>query len=465
MEEIRQAKAKAFIYLLKIIDQKWNSLIDNYEKLKDYYWEVIDWPLKFEAYSYFANKDESKKNYFAIELRSLWTEWKELSKKGHIGSEKIFWPSVYEVIIDEKLCPGNEFENHISMFRAKEILGIGGFETYFNEAKEKIKKILLEKHPPYWFDDYRITWQIVRSPILRLELSDYLKVVYLKIRENRKFKVLLTFDEENDFDVSQYQAMCVFFLCFSNLGAEPIELAKKAASNLIDKQEENGSFGSDMLSTCLCASSINFTNVDPSNSVCSKAINYILMSQDKEGYWDFFFGEGETWNILSTVIVLETLDLITSDKPLPLWAEKTKPLDSIQKQKSPRVQPVPPFKTPKGINWYDVSIRFISEEVVQLRAGSASEGRDFKKMGFEFRESEKPDLGWRALIELGKHQGIISWDDDIDGRIKRNLKYYIHLIRKRLKYVFKLKEDPFKAYNRRTKTWETQFSIKYDIQE
>lgn len=465
VDEIKRAKLKALIYLLKTIDQKWNSLIDNHEKLTKYYWEAIDWPIRFEAYSYLANKDENKKKKFAIELRDLWNQWKELSKKDYIGSEEIFWPSIYEVEFDGKLVPCNEIENHISMFRAKEIFGIGGFDEYYKKAKERLKNMLLEKRPYSWYKDFRIIWHIVRSSILRLELSDYLNAAYLKIKESKELNRLLKLEEKNDFGVSQYQAMYVFFLCFSNLGTEPMKLAKKGASNLIDEQENNGSFGSDMLNTCLCASSIHFTNVDPSNSVCSKAINYILTGQDKKGYWNFLFGEGEAWNILSTVVVLETLDFITSDQPLPLWAEKTKPLDGIQKQKSPRVQPVPPFKTPKGINWYDVSIRFISEEVVQLRAGSASEGRDFKKMGFEFRESGKPDLGWRALIELGKHQGIISWDDDIDGRIKRNLKYYIHLFRKRLKYVFELKEDPFKAYNRRTKTWETKFSIKYDIQE
>ena len=173
---------------------------------------------------------------------------------------------------------------------------------------------------------------------------------------------------------------------------------------------------------------------------------------------------------MSTVVVLETLDLITNDKPLPIWVEKAKPSDIYQIQKPSRVQPIVPFRTPKGIKWRDISIYFTSEEVVQIRAGNASEGRDFIQMGFADKrkriKERTPDWSWKTLREFAKHQKEISlYDKDVDIRIKRNLKSYVHVIRKRLQYLFKINEDPFDPYNRKTRSWKARFTVLDTTQE
>lgn len=457
MEEIKKAKLRAVVYLLKIIDQKWDDFIKKFENLSFREWEVVDWPLRFEAYSYFAQKDENKKKIYAEELRDLWNQWKELSKKGHIGTEEIFWPSVYEYEFDGKIVPCNEIENHISMFRVKEILGIGGFENYFRKAKERLKNMLLEKYPHSWDADFRITWHIVRSPILRLELSEYLNVAYLKMKENRELNELLDFEKENDFGLSRRQAMFAFFLCFSNLRDESIKLAKKVASNLIDKQEKNGSFNYDIFTTCLCSSSIHFTKVDPSNSVCSKAIKYILLNQNKEGYWNFSFGESKTWNILSTIVALETLDLITNDKPLPMWIKKRELKDIFQLQKHPRIQVNRPLPVPEEISWVDVSICFISHDEVEVRAGGTPLGvKSYADMGFKDRRTaDEPDQLWATLKMFAKNNGEISWNDQSASLIIRS---YIKDIRKRLKFLFNIKDDPFEQY-KKVKAYRLKFKI------
>lgn len=464
MENLKKAKERAESFLCRIILQKWNSFVKKNKKPLDY-WETIDWSLRFEAYSYLGYRNKKNIEKFAIEIRNVWDEWIELNNKGHIGSEKIFWPTVYKIMRsrgsggNEERFHGNEIESHVSMFRAKEILRIGGYEAYFNEAKKRIIDILFSKpHLSLSGFDMRTLRFILRSSFLKFALSDYLKVIALKLIESEDFVLnVLT---------PRFQGWYTFYLCFGNFGSDLIDSAKKTALKLINEQDKNGSFDNSVLATCQCASTIHYMKLDRSNSVCNRALDYILKEQNKEGYWDFLWswtqlrGYNTDWNILSTVIALETLDLITDDRPLPIWFERIEPFDTYQKQKHSRIQPVVSFKTPKGINWHDVSIRFISEESVQIRAGSASEGRDFVGMGFEHRRTGEPDLCWRALKEFARHQGEISLnDEDVNLRIKKNLKYYVYAIRNRLIELFKISGDPFEKYNRKTRAWKAKFAV------
>ena len=380
MESLKKAKERAESYLYRIIDQKWNRFVrsDN-RKLPKHYYEEIDWPLRFEAYSYLGNKYKNKINSFAVELRELWNEWVELNKKGLLGSKEIFWPTVHEVIgsIDpdrnEVRFSDNELWNHISMFRAREILRIGGYEAYFNEAKKRIRDALTSKpHLSLSGSVIESLESFVRSPLLKSKISDYLRAIARKLSEDEE----LVFNFLNSWG----QAKIAFLLCFGNFGSDLLDSAKRVTMELIDEQAKNGSFENNLRETCLCASTIHYMKLDSSNSICNKAIDYILKRQNKKGYWDSFLGRSSRRystgrNVLSTVVVLETLDLITNEKPLPIWVEKAKPSDIYQKQKPSRVQTIVHFKTPEGINWRDISIYFMSEEAVQIRAGNASEGR------------------------------------------------------------------------------------------
>ena len=476
MDELKKAKLRALNYLFKVIDQKWRSFIKDCKDDLELYWKSIDWPLRLETYSYIGNKYEERRNEFAVELRNIWIEWIELNKNGKIGNKGIFWPAQYEMVgnIDPngnaERFPGNEFESHISMFRAKEILGIGGFDNYFNEAKKRIIEILFSEPRYFLFgNDIRIIWQVVRSTILKSELSDYLKVVALKLIEDKDFKELF-FDSRQQSLTSSFstgfQAMVIFFLCFGNLSNEMYELATNSASKLIDKQEMDGSFDNDILTTCLAVASIYFMKLDSSESVCNMAIEYILKSQNKEGNWDFLyswdFGPGHSveWNVLSTVVALETLDLITNDKPLPIWAEESKQHVISPEKKLIRIQTDKSLPVPKGITWSDVSICFISPESVEIRAGKPLGVKNFIEMGFKDRRSGKPDLIWQTLKIFARFNGEISWKDKgVDTRFHKNLKSYIKDIRRRLKFLFNIDNDPFNTYDRKSKTYSLKFSI------
>lgn len=506
MDEIRRAKEKAEKYLNWVVEQNWDSSFKmEADRSAFEYCEELDWPQRFEAYCYLGHRDKSKITSFAAKLRDLWDDWIELNKKGYLGKDqwgrknKFFWPVQPETESIKKhgrlelLSPfENELENHISMFRTKEILGIGGFDAYFNEAKKKIIDMFFSEDPPSVGYTTEENWRTVRSPILELDLSDYLRQIADNIIKDGELKSLFKPKKKNvserTLELPVFDNIKIaFFLCVGNFNDKLVSFAQKAASNLIDSQRKNGSFGASVLTTCLCATSIYVVNADPSRTVCNKAIEYILDKQSEEGCWDYehsFENNLMLWgippsnvsidsigrNTFTTVLTLETLDLISNDKPLPIWAEKTKILETYPIQKPSRIQPAVSFKIPEGINWHYVTIRFLSDEGVHIKAGSAFAGFDFIGMGFVDRrrrlKERRPDWSWKTLKEIANHQGEISINDaDIDPTIKKNLKSYIHVIRERLKKFFGIEEDPFEPYCRRTKSWKAKFTIIDESQE
>ena len=467
--EIEKVKEKAEKYLYKIVNDSWNNLT-NLEK-DDYI--PLNWPIQFDAHVYLGNKYKNLIPGYAVKIRSLWLNWMKWyeSKDNGYKRFKFFWP-----VEDEFLIPidhesaesdsGHEIESHIVMCRAKENLQISGFDSYFNEAKRRLGELLIEDRS-YNEKKIRILWQTIRCPYLSMLLQDYMKTLTLKIFEDKNINEIHK-NENNDFFFNvNFLSKMSFFLTISKYEKKYGDAALNILKKYMDIQEENGSFFNDIIMTCLIISAIELSGLDRFKIVSKPAIEWLLNEQTPQGSWPH---PQISWSyitpeldILSTVLVLETIDIVTSNRVLPIWAEKLtihKPI--TQDIKYTRIKTIVPFQTPKGINWHDVSIRFVSEEAVQIRAGSVSEGRDFKVMGFEFRDLNRPDLIWEALKEFGKHQGEISfYDNDIDPQIKRNLKYNVHAIKERLEALFGIK-NPFYSYNRKKKLYKTKFNIKYD---
>ena len=485
MKNLEKAKERAENYLYRIIEQKWDSFVKNgipvlikwvgrpprtvRIKMKPIdYFELMNWPLRFEAYSYLGNKYIKKIRNFNTELKKLWNEWIELSKKGLFGSKEIFWSTENEALntinLDRKKTrfPGNEIESHISMFRAKEILGIVGYEPYFNEAKKRIRDALTSK--PHLFLNRLVIQSLesfVRSPLLKSKISDYLRAVARKLSEDEE--PILIFSTSHD------QAKIAFLLCFGNFGSDLFDSAKRVMMELIDKQAKNGSFENNLNTTCLCASAIHYMKLDPLNSICSEAIDYILKEQNKEGYWDFFsdrfskigYGRYSTdWNVLSTVIVLETLDLITNDKPLPVWVPEENHYFQDRDKQPSRVHTIIPFPIPQDAFWGDVYIRFLDCEKVEIRVLEKSYGvNNFAVLEFENKRTHIPIKIWETLYTLAKVKGVLEMTDDILSEKERDtLEKNISLLRKKLKKLFGTAVDPFQPY-KKSNWYETKFNI------
>lgn len=138
-----------------------------------------------------------------------------------------------------------------------------------------------------------------------------------------------------------------------------------------------------------------------------------------------------------------------------LKKEKIRP----QEPKPLRITPIIPFPTPKGTSWYDVSIRFLSNETAELKAGSKSEGKNFAEMGFMDNRNKRPNKLWKVLMLFGSHNGEISWETlGLPLDINKNLKKHVHRLRHRLKQLFQIDDDPFEKY-RKVKAYKSKFKI------
>ena len=99
-----------------------------------------------------------------------------------------------------------------------------------------------------------------------------------------------------------------------------------------------------------------------------------------------------------------------------------------------------------------------------MRVGECREGKDFIEMGFADRrrrlKERIPDWSWRTLKEFARNQGEVSVNDkNIPERIRKNLKFYIHIIRMRLEAFFNIDGSPFNPYNRSNKSYSTIFNL------
>lgn len=469
MNEISKAKEKAERYLHKII----NITEDNLVNTKDYEYIPEGWPIQLEAYVYLGHKYKNLTKNLSTKVRNLWLNWANFYERKKEGYRKynFFWPATEEFIIpvsheDFETDEGHWIECHMSMFRARENLKIVGFDTYFEETKRRLEALLIEFAIFTSYRKNRILWQIVRSPNLCMILKDYLVIVANRLFDEEDLKKTCDYERKDFRNNIHFLIKASFFLMLFNIKDGFLNVSKKILIRLADEQDRNGSFLNDIISTCLVISALNISNIDSSGTISDKAIEWLLNKQKDQGYWK---AKGPSWSydlpefdVLSTVLVLETIDLVTNNKPLALWAEKSKIIKGARKKKPSRVQTIRKFPTPSGITWEDISIRFTSSQVVQLRAGEVREGRNFIDMGFEDQRSHNPDWSWETLIEFGKNQGEISVDlrqNKIHPRILRNIKYYVMTIRQRLKELFNIKSDPFFPYNRKTKTYKLKCSV------
>jgi hypothetical protein len=461
---IKKAKKKAEDFLFNIIRSTTNRIYKKDLSILEPT-EDSDIPFMFEAYSYLCHKDENLKPRYAQELRDLWLHWQKFRKTLKPKALEVFYPAA------EYYYPKNEKEpiwepfdpqRHITMLRTKEILGIPGFQDDFDKVIKILKNYLLSG---YGFD--RNCWIIFRSITIQNALKQYIQkasfLVLEKIKNRDLNNELKMFqDKENWVKVIDRWINCVIFLVMSRLGEDYFNVAKLTVDKLISYQENNGSISEDILSTCSFAISVYFTETDPSKIIQTKALEWLLSQQSRVGSWNHWIDvrdkRSSEWSVLATVIVLETIDLITNQEPLPLWVPEEKPV-SYPEREQKRIQPIKRFPTPPGTNWYGVSIRFLSEETVQIITKSYSEGRDFREMGFMDRRANKPDKLWLTLRLFAKHDGEISWQTPGLPREPEKLKSYIKDIRKRLKYLFQIKDDPFESY-KKVRAYKTKFNIK-----
>jgi hypothetical protein len=442
MNSIDRAKFKAETFLRSIVlNTNWDNVLNN------------DWPLFFEAFNYLGNKFGNLKTEYGIAIRSIWQTMERRYDPPKYYRYNYFWPAVDYYLFpinDEEAdrVPGLEIENHLAMFRAKEVFAIPGYDRYFQDALKRIECLLLDEELLNDYDKNRLVWQVGRSIDVRSKLGAGFSILGNRISDHIKNHI---FNPE----ISLIAKLC-FFLLLLNQDNNHSKIAQDALMNCIDLQCKDGSFEHNTLTTSLILLSLFLADADPNRIIISKGVEWLLSVQTKGGSWEHWgIGEkAEEADVFSTVHVLETLDLIMNDAPLPFWANSEAADLTNEALKAPQIQLLPVHK---GISWGDVSIRFISDESVDIRAGAPLGIKNFIELGFRDRRSDKPDYKWILLKLLAKSGGEISWKDR-SASIK--LKSHIKTLRKRLIICFGIQEDPFFPY-KSSGGYRTKFAISF----
>ena len=131
-----------------------------------------------------------------------------------------------------------------------------------------------------------------------------------------------------------------------------------------------------------------------------------------------------------------------------------------RKKKQAAKNGIEPLDVPQGSAWGDVVIRFLDGELLDIRVGRRALGaKKFTVLGFENKRSKKPDNIWETLRLLGDNGGEISWENT--GRAERTsvtLQKNISVLRRRLKTLFGISEDPFFPYTR-SRSYRAKFAV------
>lgn len=118
------------------------------------------------------------------------------------------------------------------------------------------------------------------------------------------------------------------------------------------------------------------------------------------------------------------------------------------------------FPAPGGLRWEEVSFVFVSNDSVRVSARGTSRTYMFNDLGFlDGRKGDRPDTRWAVLRELARHGGEIGWEAKIEPKHKGRMKAAIKDIRRRLKELMDIKDDPFHPY-RKKKAYVVKFELR-----
>ena len=120
------------------------------------------------------------------------------------------------------------------------------------------------------------------------------------------------------------------------------------------------------------------------------------------------------------------------------------------------------FPSPPGLQWGEVSWVFTSDETVKIRARGITKKFHFAEIGFkDGRGSDHANILWGILKKAFAHNyGEIDYQTKgLDPKIQNQIKEHVYKIRKKLKEIFGIEEDPFESY-KKTRSYKLKLSIR-----
>jgi len=123
------------------------------------------------------------------------------------------------------------------------------------------------------------------------------------------------------------------------------------------------------------------------------------------------------------------------------------------------------FPSPPDLCWEEVSIVFISDTEIKVRARDQMKKYRFDHIGFKNKKSSKPNILWWFLRALAEKGGELSWDNSGSHESPLNpnqVQSNVKRLRKTLCKFMDIEDDPFHPY-RKVKAYKAKFNISGNV--
>lgn len=114
------------------------------------------------------------------------------------------------------------------------------------------------------------------------------------------------------------------------------------------------------------------------------------------------------------------------------------------------------FPTPPDASWSDVRMRFVDGETVAIAVGDVKQRCNYTQLGMASRRNGRPTRQWDLLRSFAAGYGSLDWSSRQADRSHQKQK---ELLSKRLRFVFRIDEDPFDLSGN---GWRTRFALQPD---
>lgn len=129
----------------------------------------------------------------------------------------------------------------------------------------------------------------------------------------------------------------------------------------------------------------------------------------------------------------------------------------LQKPKNKKIQL---RKFPSNLLWEEISIQFLNEHEVIIKARKETLQTTYEAMGFQDEKKKLPNKQWTFLNLLAIKNGEVSWENnqDLSPEQKGSIKKQKQLLTEALKAYFQIKDEPFLDYKK-----EKAYKIKINL--
>jgi len=120
------------------------------------------------------------------------------------------------------------------------------------------------------------------------------------------------------------------------------------------------------------------------------------------------------------------------------------------------------FPSPPDLCWEEVSMAFVSDQEIKVKARDQLKKFKFDQIGFEDKRSGKPNRLWFFLQVFAAIGGQLSWQDlSSTGMTANQVQSNVKRLRKILRNFMEIEDDPFEPYYK-VKAYQTRFTITGD---